>query len=412
MSDAHNTGEPIVPRQKIVALIFLGLAQVMTLALWFSASAILPGLRAEFALSDTQASLYTSMVSVGFVLGTLISAALTLSDRIAPARLFSLCAFAAAGANGLILLVDPTSWLVVGLRLVTGMAMAGIYPVGMKIASSWARGDTGFLVGLLVGALTLGSAMPHLFNVLGGVEWRFTLIVASLSAVGGGLLIRVTQIGPNLAPAAPFNPRAALKAWSDRPLRLANFGYLGHMWELYAMWAWIGVFLLHSFTESGLEAPAFWAGAATFAVIASGGLGSLFGGLFADRMGRTTLTIGALTISGACALGVGFFYGGSPLVMVAICLVWGVSVVADSAQFSSCVIELSDRAYLGTMVTVQTCVGFLLTLATIHLVPVMADYVGWQWAFTVLALGPLFGVIAMARLRRHPASLKLASGAR
>lgn len=399
-------------RDKVIAITLLATAEVLALALWFSASAVVPSLKAEFPLSDGQAALYTSAVAIGFIVGTLVSAILTLSDRIKPATLFSVSALIAASANALILVVDPTSTSAIVLRMVTGVCMAGIYPVGMKMASSWAKGDTGFLVGLLVGALTLGSALPHLFNVAGGIDWRFTLGAASVSAILAACLIRFAKTGPNLAPAAPFNPSVVLEAWRNKPLRLANLGYLGHMWELYAMWGWIGLFLTQSFNQSGLSDPVFWAGMATFSVIASGALGSLGGGILADRMGRTTLTMGAMAISASCAAGVGFLFGGAPVAMIAICLVWGITVVADSAQFSSCVIELSDPRYVGSMLTIQTCAGFLLTLVTIHMLPVFAGTVGWQWAMAPLAIGPALGVVAMARLRGHPDSKKLANGNR
>ena len=399
-------------RDKVIAITLLATAEVLALALWFSASAVVPSLKAEFPLSDGLAALYTSAVAIGFIAGTLVSAVLTLSDRIKPATLFSISALIAALANALILIVDPTSTSAIVLRMITGVCMAGIYPVGMKMASSWTKGDTGFLVGLLVGALTLGSALPHLFNVAGGIDWRFTLGAASVSAILAACLIRFAKTGPNLAPAAPFNPTAVLEAWRNKPLRLANLGYLGHMWELYAMWGWIGLFLAQSFSQSGLLDPVFWAGLATFAVIASGALGSLGGGIFADRMGRTTLTMGAMAISANCAAGVGFVFGGAPIAMMVICIIWGITVVADSAQFSSCVIELSDPRYVGSMLTIQTCAGFLLTLVTIHMLPIFAGLVGWQWAMAPLAIGPALGVVAMARLHVHPESKKLANGNR
>ena len=398
--------------EKRRSLMLLASAEVSALSLWFSASAIVPQLKVEAGISDVQASLYTSAVSIGFVAGTLVSALLTLPDRMQPTRLFAISAVVAAAANAAVLGIDPNSFLVIVLRFITGVCMAGIYPVGMKLASSWSRGDTGFLVGLLVGALTLGSALPHLFNVAGGVDWRFTMTAASMAAGLSALLILQCRPGPGLGAAAPFNPHAMLEAWRNRPLRLANLGYLGHMWELYAMWGWIGFYLAASFTESGMRNPIFWAGAATFLVIASGGVGSMLGGAFADRMGRTTLTIGAMAISGTCAATVGFFYGGVPAVMVLICLIWGSTVVTDSAQFSSCVIELADPRYVGTMLTIQTSVGFSLTLITIHALPVFADAVGWQWAMAPLAIGPALGVVAMALLRADPASAKLAGGRR
>jgi len=393
-------------------VMLLGFAQVFALSVWFSASAVVPDLKANYGLSGWHASMFTSAVSIGFVFGTLISAMLTLADRYPPSKLFAVCAFVGAAANGAILFFEPTSMVVIVLRFITGMTLAGVYPVGMKIASSWARGDTGFLVGVLVGALTVGSALPHLFNVLGGIDWRFTIgaaTVAELIAAGAILMVKA---GPNLGPSAPFDPTQMLQAWRNKPLRLANFGYLGHMWELYAMWAWIGAFLAASFTVSGVDAPLVWAGLATFAVIGAGGIGSVFGGVFADRMGRTTLTMLALGISGTCCVLVGLIYGGAPWLMIIVCLIWGATVVADSAQFSTCVIELADKRYVGTMLTFQTSTGFLLTLLTIHLIPEIAAWVGWQWAMAPLALGPVFGVWAMARLRANPASIKLANGNR
>jgi len=382
------------------------------MSLWFSASAVVPALRESVDLPPLVASLFTSAVQAGFVIGTLLSALFNLADRIAPRRFFLFSALVAAGANALILAFEPASYSVIALRFVTGVCMAGIYPVGMKLAASWARGDMGLMIGALVGALALGSASPHLFNALGGIDWVFTLVAASVSATIAAFAILLVKEGPNTAPTPPFRIDAALQGWTKRGLRLANIGYLGHMWELYAMWAWIGAFLAASFTVSGVDTPLVWAGLATFAVIAAGGAGSVFGGVFADRMGRTTLTILALGISGVCCVLVGFIYGGAPWLMIIVCLIWGAAVIADSAQFSTCVIELADNRYVGTMLTFQTSTGFLLTLLTIHLIPEIAAWIGWQWAMAPLALGPVFGVWAMARLRAHPDSVKLANGNR
>ena len=395
------------------SLALIAFCQIAAMALWFSASAVVPALRAQVGLDDATASLFTSAVQAGFVAGTLLSALLTLADRIDPRKFFMASAIAASAANAAILLVEPTSQFVIVMRFATGACMAGIYPVGMKLATTWARRDMGFLVGLLVGALTLGTAMPHLFNALGGVEWRFTLAAASLSALLAAVVIRFAGVGPNTAEAPPFDPAHALAGFRVASLRLANIGYLGHMWELYAMWAWVGVFLNASFLLTLPAATAaFYAALATFAVIAAGGFGCVLGGLFADRLGRTTLTIAAMAVSGSCALVVGFLYGGDPALLVALCIVWGFAVVADSPQFSASIAELSERNLVGTMLTVQTSMGFLLTLSTIHMIPWLVDWIGWRYAFAALAPGPLIGVIAMARLRAHPDAVKLANGKR
>jgi MFS family permease len=379
----------------------IALAEFLGLTLWFSATAAAPAIAAELTLTTSGTAWLTMAVQAGFVVGTLASAMLNLADVWNARRLFAAGCVAGALANAAIVFAS-SSHVVIGLRFATGAALACVYPPGMKIAAGWFAERRGWALGVVVGALTIGSAFPHLLAwAAADVPWRALMWASSIMAVAAGVLaLTVISDGPHVSASAPFDRHAVRRVLASRGVRLATLGYLGHMWELYAMWAWIAAYAAHAL-EAGGEIAGRTASLIAFITIASGAAGCVLAGARADQWGKARVARAAMIMSGACAAVAPIVFGAPVAWIVLWAIVWGFSVVADSAQFSALVSEHSARTLVGTALTLQTCAGFLLTTITMRFVPMVATELGWQWAFVILVPGPVLGSVAMTALQRE-----------
>ena len=369
---------------------------VLAMSPWFATSAVLGELRQVWRLTDGQAAWLIIVVQIGFISGALFSTATKLADRIPPRRLI-LFGTIGAGAANMIVVVSGSYGISLVARFVTGAFLAAVYPPALKAMSSWYRKGRGFALGVMIGALTLGSALPHLVNAVGGLGWRETLTIVTLLTVTGGLVAdRLCQDGPFMVPAGQVDFTQIKAVLANRDFRLASAGYFGHMWELYAMWAWIVAFYSDVF-ESGRVASLIG-----FAVIGAGALGSAYAGGMSDRYSRSDAAALAMRWSASVAVVFGFLIDAPPVILIGVGLVWGFWVVADSAQFSVIVTEVVDSRCVGTALTIQLATGFTLTILTIFLVPIVRDMAGWGWAFLLLAPGPILGAWAMRALKLGP----------
>jgi MFS family permease len=398
-------------RWRVLAL--LSIAIVLSLTAWFSATSIMPELKREWHLSPFVLAWLTNGVQIGFVCGALGASLVNLPDIVRLRTLMALSALSAAAANASLLL-DHGPVGAIAARIVTGFALAGVYPPALKLVSTWFNRDRGLALGTIIAALTLGSSMPHLFRSLSSaVDWRFVVKTSTLATVVGAVLFFFfAREGPYPFGRAVFDPRQAGAVFRDRNLLLTNLGYFGHMWELYAMWAWLLVYVNEALAAQHMSLVGR-ASLLTFVTIGTGALGCIIGGVLSDRIGRTLTTAGMMMVSGACALIIGFAFDGPSWLFITILVIWGISVIGDSAQFSAMVTELADKRFVGTALSVQLGLGFALTVVAIWLLPRMADVLGsWRWTFVVLVPGPSIGASAMLLLRRSPASARLANGMR
>ena len=405
-ADSHSLAADTDPSRWRM-LVLLACAELLGMSLWFAASAVGAQLGARWHLNASSLGWLTAVVQLGFVLGTAFSALLNLADIIPARLLFSLSALIGAVANAALLQSASYRGLLV-CRLLTGFALAGVYPPAMKMISTWFRARRGLAVGAVVGALTVGKAGPYLVHAIPGAGVEPVILSATFAAVTAAVLVLFFyHDGPFPFPARPFSWTLVATVVRERHWRLATGGYLGHMFELYSAWTWIPTFVAMSAAAAGVPAgPARdeLSALVAFCAIAVGGLGCVWGGLIAARLGRACLVSMAMAASGACALLIGFVYGTSLCLLLPVALVWGFFVIADSAQFSVLVTESVPAHAVGTALTVQTSLGFLLTMVSIQIVPPVAVMVGWRWAFVVLSIGPAFGIAAIRRLRKQPAT--------
>lgn len=394
MTDTHPT------RWRMLGL--LAFAELLGMSLWMAGTAVAPHLQARWRLDGSEVGWLTTAVQLGFVAGTAISALLNLAD-VVPARwLFAVSAALGAAANAALLAASGLDAALVS-RAATGFFLAGVYPPAMKMAATWFRAQRGLAVGTVVGALTIGKASPYLINAIPGAGVTGVTVAASVSALAAaGLIALWYHDGPYEFPPRRFAWTLVRDVVREPRWRLATGGYLGHMFELYSFWAWIPAFLAasaaaHAATGGG-QADDRMVSVLSFSVIAFGGAGCLWGGLCADRVGRERLVTIAMAASGTCAILMGMAFGAAWWLVAAIALAWGFFVIADSAQFSVLVTEGVPPHAVGTALTVQTSIGFLLTTITIQLVPPLVEHLTWRWAFAVLALGPAAGIWSIRRL--------------
>ncbi len=385
--------------RKARTISLLVVATMAGMSLWFMTAAVLPDMAAEANVGEAQLAWLSSAVQAGFVCGSLLFALTGIPDRIDPRRVFAVCALATALANSGLLVLPIGGWSAVSLRFATGALMAGVWPIAMKIAFGWGIRDRGLLIGTLSGALVAGKSVPFLLAWFGGADWRIALIMGSALAAAGGGFVMMSELGPHHARAASFRAGAIALAWTNRKIRAAIVGYLGHMWELFVFWAWIGAAATASFAFSMTEASAVSLGKlAAFVCVFAGAPACVWGGALADRIGKARVAAAALLVSGSAAILTALTFGGPVWLTLILIVIWGAAVVPDSPQFSAIVADNAPPELAGSLVTFQASLGFLLTAFTVQFAPTVAAAFGWPVLLAILAAGPVVGLIGMRPL--------------
>jgi MFS family permease len=380
------------------ALVLLSLAEMLALSLWFSASAVLPALSREWSLGDGGRAGLTIAVQAGFIVGTLAAAVTNLPDIVPPRALMMWGAVAGALVNAVLALWVEQLTPALVLRFLTGVCLAGTYPPAMKIAATWFREGRGLAIGLLVAALTVGSAAPHLIRGLTDLPWRHTLLAASVAAGLGALAVTLVTEGPHRFPPARFDLGMAAAVLRERGPRLACFGYFGHMWELYALWAFVPAYV--AAYAAGAPPDSSSVSLWSFLIIGAGAIGCIAGGLMSLRRGSARIAFVQLGASGVCCLLSPIAFWMPEPAVLGFLVFWGIVVAGDSPQFSALNARYAPSALVGSALTIVNCIGFAITIVSIQLLNGAMASVGAQYLFLFLLPGPVLGLLALLRLVR------------
>ena len=385
------------------ALAWISFSELCALSIWFSASVISTELIEVWSISSQAESWLSAAVPIGFVIGALFSSAFGIADRYNPRKIFTISALLGAIFNFFVIFASSAS-IGISLRILTGITLAGVYPIAVKLLSLWFPKKRGLANGILIAALTLGSSLPHFIVMFfSALNWQFVIVCSSLLALLAAIIVYwILDDAPLTSQSVPFSFKLIKEVVRNKPVMLANYGYFGHMWELYAMWTWLPAFLTASFTVYLPDiSPSFIALSSFVSIGIAGGIGCVLGGFISDNIGRSNLTILSMIVSAICSVLIGFTFGQMIWITIIVSIIWGMSVISDSAQFSAAVSEVAEAKYVGTALTFQMCIGFLITIFSINLIPFIQKVVGWEWVFSVLAIGPILGIVSMLLFKRY-----------